>query len=115
DLVHPSAHLRQMLADLDASDIRGNRIELAAHLRRRVRLEIDHVLRGGAAEQIKEDDALSPPWTPVPPCFLRLQKLRQPEAAEQSERASLQSFAPGQSITRTPRRAEHRQHGGILT
>ena len=49
---------RQMLAELDAGDVGGNRLELAADPIRRVRLEIEHVLGRRPAEQIEENDAL---------------------------------------------------------
>ena len=44
ELVHHAGKARQVLADLDAGDVGGNRTEGAADLGRRVHLEIVHIL-----------------------------------------------------------------------
>ena len=49
---------RQVLADLDAGDVRGDRLELAADLGRGVRLEVEHVLVRRPAGQEDHDDRL---------------------------------------------------------
>ena len=49
-----------MLADLHAGHLGGDRLELAAHLRRGVRLEVERVDVAGAAGEEDEDHRLRP-------------------------------------------------------
>ena len=58
--VHDSGHPRQQLAHRQARHARGDRLELAAQLGRRVRLHVERVLLGDAAELVKEDHRLGP-------------------------------------------------------
>ena len=56
--IHHAGQPRQMLADLDAGDTGGDRLELAADFGRRVGFEIDHVLMRRPAGQEDHDDGL---------------------------------------------------------
>src|SRR5439155_11106828 len=56
--VQPACGPRQMFANLDAGDIRGDRLELAANLNRSRRLQVEHVLGGSAAVKVKQEDVL---------------------------------------------------------
>ena len=58
--IHDLGHPRQQLAHRQARHARGNRLELAAQLGRRVRLHVERVLLGDAAELVKEDHRLGP-------------------------------------------------------
>jgi hypothetical protein len=71
DLVHPAAHARQVFADVNARRAGRGPAKLAAHLGGGVGLHIDHVLRGGAAEQIEQDDILGPPRPALAWAFFR--------------------------------------------
>src|SRR5205823_6234635 len=88
------------------------RLELAANLLRRVRLHVDHVLRGGAAEQVEQDDAfrLARQGFALPD-FLGLKESRQSEAAsEEAQGAGRQRFAPRQAIAGPSWTAQHGDH-----
>ena len=58
ELVHDLGHLGQMLADLDAGHVGGDRLELAADALRGFRFEVPHVDGGGAAGQPEHDDGV---------------------------------------------------------
>ncbi len=85
--MHPARHARQVLADLNAGHGGGNRPKLASDFYGSIGLQIDHILSGGTAEQIQDDNIFSP--APAVGDFFRLQKLRQPEAAQDSQGACL--------------------------
>jgi hypothetical protein len=55
DLVHLLGQLRQMLADLNAGDVRSGGLELAANLRRRIGLHVPQIDLAGTAEEEQED------------------------------------------------------------
>ena len=52
---------RQVLADLDAGHVRGDRLELAADLAGRVGLQVPGVLLGRPAPHEQQDARLRPP------------------------------------------------------
>ena len=64
ELVHGLRHARQELTDLDALDVGLDRLELAADFRRRVHLQVVHVLVRGRAAHIDHDDGLVRPADP---------------------------------------------------
>src|SRR5439155_26290912 len=96
-------------------DVGGDRLELAADLDGGRRFEIEHVLRGGAAVQVEQED------------ILRLARPRrhgtvllQGEEAGQVERAAQdrqgagrEGLAPGDAVAEPARVAEHPQHGTL--
>ena len=57
-LVHDPRHPRHVLADLQARDVRADRPELAADLRRRVHLHVVHVLMRRRAAHVDHDHGL---------------------------------------------------------
>src|SRR5262249_39679685 len=78
-----------------------------------VGLEVEHVLRRGAAEQVEEDDALGLAGAVVagPGLFLGPQQARQrEEAAQQRQGAGLERLAAGQAVATAARAAQHRDH-----
>ena len=92
ELVHDLGLLRQVLADLDAGHVGGDRLELAAELGRGVRLEIVHVDVAGPAGLPDQDDRLAVRWRcPVRP---EPEQARQRQAAE-GERADLEEASGG--------------------
>jgi hypothetical protein len=50
--MHPSSRLGEQFTDADTGDVCIDRLELAADLAWRVRLQVPHVLGGGTAKQI---------------------------------------------------------------
>jgi DNA gyrase/topoisomerase IV subunit B len=73
--VHPAGDLRQVLANLHTGSAGGDRLEFAAGLLRGVGLEVVHILRRGAAEQVQHDHTLRLSG-PDPPCFFGRQPMR---------------------------------------
>ena len=59
-LVHAGGHAREDLADLDAGDVGGDRLELAADFGRGVGLDVPHILVRRSAAQEDVDDRLVP-------------------------------------------------------
>src|SRR5712691_397684 len=102
-----------MFADLDAGDVGGDRVELAADFLGSAGLEIDHVLGGGAAEQVEQDDALGLARKPL--AFLRFFRLKQSgqseAASEQAQGAGRECLAARQAVTGPPWTAQHGNHG----
>src|SRR5262249_5286818 len=111
DLVHPLAHLRQMLADEGAGDGGADRLKFAANLGGSAELELDHVLGAGAAEQIKQNDVLRPP-TVSAGGLLRLQQSRQAQP-EGRNRSRLQRLAPRVTAGSMLSGPEDLPHGGL--
>ena len=58
DLVHHLRRVRQVLAELDAGDVRPDGAELAADLARRIRLRVERVQMAGPARQPEQDDRI---------------------------------------------------------
>ncbi len=112
ELVHLRGEERQVFANLDSRNFRGDGLELAANFRRRIHLQIEHVLMRRAARQENHDDS-----------FVRasraaqrfsLQQLRKSESA-QTERANPQKVAPRYAITKARRAISvDRQHGVLV-
>ena len=48
-----------MLADLDSRDVRRDRLKLTPDFRRRVHLQVEHVLMGRRPTQVDHDDGLA--------------------------------------------------------
>ena len=57
-LIHHRGHARQVLADLDARNVRFDGFKFAADFRRCIQFDIEHVLVRGASRQINHDDRL---------------------------------------------------------
>src|SRR5207237_4193127 len=108
--VHPLRELRENLADLNPRDVGGDRLELAADLAGRIRLQVPHVLVGRAAGEEDVDDRL----VGVPPAGggFGAEHVGQRQAAEASERkpADLQELAPGNSVAKPLLLPVDRQH-----
>ena len=96
ELVHHFGHERQMLANLDAGNVRLDRLELSANLRRRIHLDVEHVLMWRPAGQVDHDDRLV--RSPDAGLRLRVQQLRQGQPA-QAQSADLDEAAPGNPVT----------------
>src|SRR6266567_1177640 len=96
-----------MLANLDAGNFGIDRLELAANFRRRVLLEIEHVLVGRPARQKDHDDRLVR-LADAGLC-LGAQQLRQRQAA-QPKRADLQKIPARNAVTKARFATVDRQH-----
>ena len=96
-----------MLANLDAGNFGADRLEFAPDLRRRVLLEIEHVLVRRSARQEDHDDRLMR----FADAGLRLgaQQLRQRQTA-QPQRADLQKIPARNAVTKPRFIAVDRQH-----
>ena len=97
-----------MFANVDAWRAGRDRAELAAHLDRRVGLEIEHVLRGRPAEQVKQDDGAGAAGT-ANTWFLRHGRHAK-EAAQQAERAGFQGIAPRDAVAKSAWIAQNGEH-----
>jgi hypothetical protein len=101
-----------VFANLHAARGGGNRPELAANFGRGVGLEVPHVLRGRAAEQVEQDDVLrlARPHAGGFLLFRREQFREREAAAEQGERAGGERLASGDAVAAAARAAEHGNH-----
>src|SRR5438876_9648551 len=100
-----------MLANLDAGNFGIDRLELAANFRRRVLLEIEHILVRRPTRQKDHDDRL----VRFANAGLRLgaQKLRQGQTA-QRERADFEEIPARNAVTKTRLTTVDRQHNTNL-
>src|SRR2546426_10230002 len=96
-----------MLANLDAGNFSIDRLELAANFRRRVLLEIEHILVRRAARQKDHDNCLV--RFADPGLRLGAQQLRQRQTAER-ERADLEKVPARNAVTKTRFITIDRQH-----
>ena len=93
-----------MLADLDAGDIGGDRLELAAELRRRIGLEVEGIDGTQPAVQKEKDQRdIARRLAVIRGASLALQQFRQrhPEA-EDAGRAQTQKVPASNAVTKIP-------------
>jgi hypothetical protein len=114
--VHPPRQARQVLADAHAGHRRRHGPELAAHLRRGVGLEVEHVLGGGAAEQVEADDVLGLAGRAAGLCGggLGPEQFGQGQPAQGGEGTGPEGLAAAPAVAEAPRAAEQREHDRLL-
>ena len=115
-LVHPLRRSRQMLADLQAGKGGGDGPKLAANLRRRVRLHIEHVLMAWATEEIEKDNRFGGPPRPRARRLSRrrLQHARQRQTAEQGQAPDAHRLTPSNAVAQLRGVSVNAQHGKDL-
>src|SRR5437016_8164987 len=96
-----------MLANLNARNVGIYRLELAANFRRRVLLEIEHILVRRTARQKDHDDRLV--RFADAGCRLGAEQFRQCQAAHH-ERADLEEIPARNAVTKTRFATVDRQH-----
>ena len=60
EYLSPRGQVRQVLANAVAGDLRGDRVEIAANLRRRVGLHVERFVMTGSAGQEHDHNLLGP-------------------------------------------------------
>ena len=111
--VHHRSHPRQVLADPDSRHRGRDRLKFASNLRRRLHLQVEHVLvRGSSGEEHHDDRFLRP----GPAGGFGGEQLRERESSDGSDHrqaADLQHVASGQLVTerRGTRGSQDREHG----
>src|SRR5690349_3932950 len=96
-----------MLANLDARNFGADRLELATNFRRRVQLQIEHILVRRSAWQKDHDDRLVR-FADAGLC-LGAQQFGQGQTA-QAKRADLEEIAARNAVTKARAAAVYRQH-----
>ena len=107
ELIKHRRHTGHQFGDLDARNIGGDRLELAADLRGSIRLEIDHIQVGRPSRQIDHDHRLVRTADPGP--ILRTQQLRQRQAAQpqSTDRKKTAPRHPAKYPRRVSSKSEH--------
>ncbi len=67
--VHPVGRQRQVFADLNSGNVRLDRLEVTSNFEGRLGLQIPHVLRGGPAQEVQQDDTFGFAWNDLPHLF----------------------------------------------
>src|SRR6516165_11136089 len=103
-----------MLADLDSRSTGGNGPEFRANAGGSIRLQIKHVLGGGAALKVNQEDALGLARPTAGGASLHGQQAREvEEAAQERQGPRLQGLPARQPVAAEPRASQQRDHGGF--
>ena len=94
--IHHPRHARHKLADLDTGHVGSDRAELTTNFRRRLGLEIEHVLVWRPSRQEDHDDRL---FRESARLSLRSQDLWEGQPP-QAQRSNPQKVAPGYPVTK---------------